>query len=1384
LPSPLSLIVDSHSHSLTHTHVHHITEEKLAESTSANSALSSQLENIAPQLTQLETSLTESRHKLKQEQKLRRQAEQAQDDAEVRHREMEQSLTGIREECDVVHEELAFKENELEETRLELEVEKQQLQNELAAVRAALDTAENAAMNSSDAVVGNRGEGQALADEVSEQATASQMTAADSVPSVDDGYVKKLEEELELVTEQLIETEKRLSEQESHVQSLQTTVETLQTQQGGRSDEDVDLIMQLQSENADNMDTIQRLRDDLDIAKEELVLTKEEVTLQQEELQALESEVKAAAAAWEEEHALRKEETTQLTIRVKEAEVASKVSLGEAALVASTITEAGQENIQMQEEIMALEAALKNAQEDYKNVLDELDAVNGRFDEARVEAEEVGRDAAKEEMRAAMKTDVAHEVQEMKDQLAKLSEENSTLQQKVDDAEMAMAALKDNQDRDVEGAEAHSEVAKQLQLQLARAKEDLSKKDTEMEAIANRLEERVVKAEENVTKLEGELHVAKGQLAESEAHLIVLRRENERNSSSLAKTPMRKEHGSSASPRTLSRSGSNDREELSCMESQPSPQNLRSPGRHRSRSTSPSSVMKWEFRLAEESKKYQELEKSYDSLRDQKRMGEIRIKRLEDDLRTLQKELFSNGGDTAVVTQMTRLSSLGGTEKAVDIIAEDEIQGKRVLDIIESRDPKLMAEELKSLEKKCNGQREYNAQLLSKMLHLQGNIQVYCRLRPMTITEVQNGYKSVCESLSETEVGCFDARTNKWKSFAFDRVWGPDQSQQSVFQDVEPLALSVVDGYNACIFAYGQTGSGKTFTMEGSQENNQYGISYRTIQKIFHLLKLRAQQQRAAEMFVGSENEDEPSKEVAFTFSLQLGMLEIYNDEIYDLLNTAGSSVAEKKEGAMKAGGKTSLEIRRNKEGRVEVPDLTKEKVDSIQGVMDLLKRGNSNRATATTDMNEHSSRSHMVLMVDVHSGLNDTTPSNKGTLYLVDLAGSERVRKSNVEGDQLKEAGFINKSLSALGNVMEALDRKASHIPFRDSKLTYMLQDSLGGNSRTMMVVTVNPVDNSYDESVHALQFATRVRRIQIGAAKRNVTSKNLEETVKALTDEMRSLTRAKERTESQLHSLKRDNTRVQDKLQNLSKSRTQSRSDTKTLDMLRKNNDDMAARWKKEKTAREEAAEELEKASKELRSVQQQLGKANSKMKDLEQKFKDNEQELELAGKELRQQKTDSSAATLRSRRAQVLSSRRREPAATSKSLAVSSSPKSPDPKPATTVPETATPSADASEDIVTEELSVEVTMIRSKVLELLKKHDEGKVNRIDIIMDKFKGKEALLLEKMTQRYEQGSDTLSISVQKRNEVALERHRVRMEKIRENREKKVHNGAGSMGSM
>ena len=1356
-------------------------EEKLAESTAANRALSAQLENIAPQLTSLEQALTESRRKLKEEQELRRAAEQAQDETDQRLREMEESLQHVREECDFVHEELAFKENELEEARLELEVEKQQLENELksakegmqaAVSRAARPLADDATEDASNAPAAGGGGGGGRSD--------------DSVPSVDDAYVKKLEEELELVTEQLIETENRLSETEGQMQNLQNQVVQLRENEGGRTDDDEELIRKLQTEMADRLESEQQLMEELTLTREELALAKEEIALQQEELIAAEADNKAKTLELEESVIKHKEEVTKLTIQVKEAEVAQKTSLGEAVVVAQTVQKVNEENEDLKQEIQSLEAALKNAKEDYQNVLDELEDVNARFDEACNEARKDGREVAIEETRERMKADVEHEVSTMKSQLQKLSQENSELQQKVDEAEIEIAKVKDSQEQGnretSQQDEAQSEVVKQLQAQLVRAKEEISKKETEMAAIASNVEDRLKKAEDKASRLESDLHAAKSQLNEAEAHVVVLKREKERleNTTHIPQSPRNKKGPvaflsapsgvSLPKAPSLDGAGSSDREELSEMDT--APRILRTSSRERSRSSSPVSVMRLEFRLQEKEKEYSDLEKKYEELEAQKRMGEVRIKRLEEDLRLLQKELFAHGGDTAVVTQMTRLSSLAATthEKDVDIIIQDtEDEGKRIQDVVASNDVGLLAEEVQSLAKKINGQKEYNAQLLSKMLHLQGNIQVYCRIRPMSFKEMQRGYKEVAESLSETEVGCFDSRTNKWKSFAFDRVWGPDQSQQSVFQDVEPLALSVVDGFNACIFAYGQTGSGKTYTMEGLAENNQYGISYRTIQKIFHLLNLRAQQQRAAEMFVESENPADPAgmEEVAFKFTLELGMLEIYNDEVYDLLTAHNSSVSDKKQEAMRHGGKASLEIRRNAEGRIEVPNLTKEKVHSINEVMELLKRGNSNRATAATDLNEHSSRSHMVLSVDVMSGLGDTM-GNKGTLYLVDLAGSERVRKSHVEGAQLKEAGFINKSLSALGNVMEALDRKASHVPYRDSKLTYLLQDSLGGNSRTMMVVTICPMDNSYDESVHALQFATRVRRIQIGAAQRNVTSKNLEETVKSLTEEMRALTRAKERSESQLHSLKRDNARVQDKLKNLSQAKAQSRTDTKTLEVLRKNNDDMAARWQKEKTAKEEASKELDKAHKEQRTLQQQVGKMKTKVDTLERKLEDKERDLENANRRLRQERNTQTATSVRARRDQVLGSRK--PTGVSPQVFLPTTPTLTGQSVNTTQAVAAQPSMPAEvnggEDIAS---------IRAKVLELLEQHDQGKVNRIDIIMEKFKGKEALLLEKMSQRY--GGSSPAVSFQKRNEIALQRHQERMKRIREG--KKQQNGTG-----
>lgn len=593
------------------------------------------------------------------------------------------------------------------------------------------------------------------------------------------------------------------------------------------------------------------------------------------------------------------------------------------------------------------------------------------------------------------------------------------------------------------------------------------------------------------------------------------------------------------------------------------------------------------------------------------------------------------------------------------------------------------------------------------------------------------------------------------------------------------------------------SGSGKTFTMEGVEKENQRGISYRTIQKLFHLLKIKQQQEKTASiLFKSQEEREEEAKE--FVFGIEIGMLEIYNDECYDLLESTGSTLEQKKKDANAHGGKASLEIRRNKEGRIEVPNLTKEPVSCIEDVIALLKKGNANRATAATTMNEHSSRSHMVLWVDVYSGF-EGQPENKGTLFLVDLAGSERVKKSEVAGDHLKEAGHINKSLSALGNVMEALDRKASHVPYRDSKLTYLLQDSLGGNSRTMMVVAVTPVDLSYDESIHALQFATRVRRINIGAAQRNVTSKNLEETVKELTAEMKKLTVQKNKTDTQLNNLKKDNARVQDKLSKLSDARKNDKSDSKTLEVLRKNNNDMAKRWEKEKALREETAEEMEKIRKELRKAQKEVSRFEREKETLEQKLDDKEKLLEKKSSELRSAKEASSAANLRARTAQVFGNRgssRQAPASTPSKTPAPAPAAAPAPAPAS-VPASAPASATkgtpsrsgasvststsgssgttGASGATSTAASEDVSEIRAKVLELLEEHDKAKVNRIDIIMEKFKGKESLLLEKMTQRYEGGGDSGSANgddAKTRSQLAAERHMERMRKLRESKGK------------
>jgi chromosome segregation ATPase len=620
------------------------------------------------------------------------------------------------------------------------------------------------------------------------------------------------------------------------------------------SEKDKELIQVLQEENVTRLEEEHKLREELELTKEELLLT-------QEELKAVEFDAQEVTSKVDDIRAQHRHEVNNLKSIAAGNANASKV-MGQ--MVASS-----EETDALKEEITSLDAALRNAKKDRDAIVEELEAVNERFDEARFEAEKRGRDLASSDVRAEIAKEREAEITGLKDQLDILAEENASLQQMVDDAEMSMAVTKDSQTRNQEGVEVQSELVKQLQLQLRRSKEEVTKKEKEMAVLVTDMEERVTKAEENVTTLEQELSTTKGKLAEAEAHLIVSKRETEvAQSHDVTRSPSRRKIRDDASMRSRgSASSSVYHSDIMNMEDVYKVSRSR-----RVRSNSPNSVKRLELKLSEERKKYKELEVEYNKLKEQQRMGETHVKRLEEDIKVLQKQLYASG-ETGVSTQMSRITAIGNSSAGENLLSDDA--ATKIEDIISNGDPKEMTDELRTLQKRCNAQRDYNNQLLSKMLSLQGNIQVFCRIRPSSIKEIQNGANNVVESLSETELGCFDSRTNKWKSFAFDRVWGQDQGQQSIFQDVEPIALSVVDGFNACIFAYGQTGSGKTYTMEGVAENNQRGISYRTIQKVFHLLSLKQQQEKTNSILFKSQEEREEAP-ANFVYSVEIGMVSFF----------------------------------------------------------------------------------------------------------------------------------------------------------------------------------------------------------------------------------------------------------------------------------------------------------------------------------------------------------------------------------------------------------------------------------------------------------------------------------------------------------------------------
>ncbi|KAI9143948.1 P-loop containing nucleoside triphosphate hydrolase protein [Paraphysoderma sedebokerense] len=330
------------------------------------------------------------------------------------------------------------------------------------------------------------------------------------------------------------------------------------------------------------------------------------------------------------------------------------------------------------------------------------------------------------------------------------------------------------------------------------------------------------------------------------------------------------------------------------------------------------------------------------------------------------------------------------------------------------------------------------------------SVKVIVRCRPFSDKEKAAGHS--CIVVIDPEGGSVTINPIKSddppKTFTFDYAFDWNCKQHDVYnKTARPIVESVLNGYNGTIFAYGQTGTGKTFSMEGIRQDPQLrGIIPNSFEHIFSHINSSPQNVK---------------------YLVRISYLEIYNEEIRDLLKTESGK----------------LDLKERPDVGVYVKDLSSFVVKDTAEMDKLMEVGNKNRSVGFTEMNARSSRSHSIFTITVEmcETVNEEEHIRVGKLHLVDLAGSERQSKTGATGERLKEATKINMSLSCLGNVIKALvDGKSSHIPYRDSKLTRLLQDSLGGNAKTMMIATMSPASYNYDETLSTLRYASRAKNIK----------------------------------------------------------------------------------------------------------------------------------------------------------------------------------------------------------------------------------------------------------------------------------------------------------------
>lgn len=460
-------------------------------------------------------------------------------------------------------------------------------------------------------------------------------------------------------------------------------------------------------------------------------------------------------------------------------------------------------------------------------------------------------------------------------------------------------------------------------------------------------------------------------------------------------------------------------------------------------------------------------QKVIQSIRDELQQSQAdvdRERRLNENLRSQLSEASSNALklETGMSTLRAHITFLESDNKSQSqAFADLEMRMQNAIRSASEANEKLRTEE--TLRRKLHNQ----------VQELKGNIRVFCRVRPplQTDSEVarikypdnESDSREV-EVLGQPEKSSLGTITTKTNAFAFDRVFGPHSANADVFGEISQLVQSALDGYNVCIFCYGQTGSGKTYTMSSVD-----GMIPLAVNQIYSTAK--------------------SLEEKGWKYSMEGSFVEVYNENLNDLLGKADDM------------DKKKHEIRHDMQrSKTTITDVTVVNLDSPNKVESILRDASANRSVAATNANERSSRSHSVFILKLIGENSVTGERSEGTLNLVDLAGSERLSHSGATGERLKETQSINKSLSCLGDVIGALGqgKEGGHVPYRNSKvgnatvralqtarssmltshkLTYLLQFSLGGNSKTLMFVMISPLQAHLSETLTSLKFATKVR-------------------------------------------------------------------------------------------------------------------------------------------------------------------------------------------------------------------------------------------------------------------------------------------------------------------